>query len=184
MGTNDNPPARPARGSASAASGPDGVPPRRWGRALLWMGLFAVLVVLALAVSFRADDRSRVLGRPPADQVAFCAAAAGFDAVSEIEVSEAGVGQMRSLRATALDVAALSPEPVAADLEAVADALDRVAVAIESVPDDDPEAIVVMAEALDRELGSVTEEADEAGVYIDRWCEPFVSDPGSPSTTA
>jgi hypothetical protein len=98
-------------------------------------------------------------------------------------LSAGGAGRLRELRAIAIELAAMSPPPVADDLEAVADALERVAVTVESVPDDDPQGIVVITDALDRELGAVAEEGDDAAAYIDRWCEPSAADAEAPTTS-
>jgi len=162
VGTNDT----------SEMAGATGQPPRRWGRALLWLGLLLALVAVAVVVSFAAEDDDDPLAQPPIDEPTFCSTAERFDSVPELDFSSTGLDELRELRTVALQLAALSPEPIAEDLAAVGDALQRVVDTIQDIPPDDPAGVSLIAQSLDRELGSVSEEANEAAAYRERWCGP------------
>ena len=75
----------------------------------------------------------------------------------------------------ATQLGSLSPATIDDDFAAVADALDNVAGAINAIPGDDPADLAVVTQKLDDELGAVSEQADQAAAYIERWCGPLES---------
>lgn len=165
MGTNEQTTSR------TEAAEPDR-PRRRWGRALLWVGAIAVLVVGAFLISYAAEDDTDVLAEPPADTDVFCQTAIRFQSFDEINL-EGGSQQLKDLRVVAVQLGTLSPTAIQEDFAAVGDALQNVATAVDAIPADDPAGLAVVTQKLDEELGLVSEQADEAASYIERWCGPL-----------
>jgi hypothetical protein len=138
----------------------------------MWLGLLVALVVVALVVSFTADDQGDALDEEPFDRATFCLTAARFGSVSELDFTTTGLDQLRGLRTVALQLATLSPKPVAEDLDAVGQAIQRVVDTVQAIPPEDPAGAALVAESLDRELATVTQQAEDAATYIERWCGP------------
>lgn len=172
MGTNERRTASRTDRNTKTTADPEELPPRRWGRALAWLALIGTLVVVAVTVSFAADDRASDVDEPPFDQATFCLTAARFGSVSELDFSTTGVDELRNLRTVTLQLATLSPRSVADDLKAVGEALQRAADTVQAIPPNDPAGLAVITGTLDTELGAVSEQAARAAAYIERWCGP------------
>lgn len=175
--------------SANAEAEP--LPPRRWGRGLLWLGLIAVLVGVAIVVSIVVADPSQDdTDTAPLVADQFCTEAASFRAFDALHLEEDGAAQLRDLSLSARRLASLAPAAIAKDLDDVAEAFERVAQAVDQVPADESDRLAIVTQRLDEELAGVNDQADEAGAYIDRWCgpvattEPPVTDATAPVTTA
>jgi hypothetical protein len=139
---------------------------------LLWVGAIAVLVLGAFLISYAAEDRKDVQAEPPVDTDVFCQTAARFQSFTEIDLETGGSDQLKGLRLVATQLGSLSPTAIQKDFAAVGGALQNVASAVDAIPADDPAAIGVVTQKLDDELSQISEQADEAAAYIERWCGP------------
>jgi hypothetical protein len=168
VGTNDR--------TASRNVAEPEVPRRRWGRALLWIGLIGLLVVGAIAASLVFDDNlspDELMGEPPVDTDVFCQTAARFSSFDHLDMASGGADQLAALAAVATQLGSLSPKTIDDDFSAVSDALNNVSGAVNAIPDDDPAGLAVVTQKLDDELGAVSQQADQAAAYIERWCGPL-----------
>lgn len=173
MGTND-------RKRETEDLTPVDPPSRRWGRALIWLAVIVALGAGALVVSYAAEDRRDAMAEPPFDTDVFCLTAARFGEFRELDLDGGGgAEQVRALQTVARQLGTLSPEPIAEDLNAVGEALQNVVGVVEAVPADEPDAIAIVTQTFDEQLGSVSEQADEAAAYIERWCGPPASSDGA-----
>ncbi len=73
----------------------------------------------------------------------------------------------------ATQLGTLSPNQIENDFGAVSDALRNVAAAVDAIPADDPNGLAVVTQKLDDELGAVSDQANQAADYIERWCGPL-----------
>jgi hypothetical protein len=170
VGTNDR--------TASRNVAEPEVPRRRWGRALLWIGLIGVLVVGAFAVSVAVDrkdqtDSEHIMAAAPVDTDIFCQTAARFSSFDQIDLASGGADQVAGLATVATQLESLSPATIDDDFAAVSDALNHVAGAVNAIPRDDPAGLGVVTQKLDEELGAVSDQANQAADYIGRWCGPL-----------
>jgi hypothetical protein len=172
VGTNDR------NGSRNVAE-PE-VPARRWGRALLWIGIIGVLVVGAIVASVAVEhknqtDSEHVMAEAPVDTDVFCQTAARFSSFDHIDMASGGADQLAGLAVVATQLETLSPATIDHDFAAVSDALNNVADAVSAIPGDDPAGLAIVTQKLDDELGAVSEHANQAADYIERWCGPLDS---------
>jgi hypothetical protein len=132
------------------------------------------LVVGAIVLSFTADERRDAVDEPPFDTEVFCSTAVRFSEFRRLDL-DAGSGsqELQSLQLVAGQLATISPEPVAEDLQDVGQALQNVDGVVRALPPDDPDAIGVVSQSLDQELAAVSEQAERVAAYIDRWCGPL-----------
>lgn len=164
---------RPSSGEPDAE-----LPPPRWARGFAWLAAILVLVAGAVAVSFAVDDDGDGAGgvesvadlEAPADVGTFCATAARLGSVSTVDVSDADVSELRTLSDVAVELASTSPLPIGEDFAAVGGALQNVVETVQSLAPDDPTAVAVITESLDRELAAVAAEAERAAAYVEQWC--------------
>jgi hypothetical protein len=157
-------------------------PPRRWGRALLWLAAIVALVGAAVLVSFIAEDDTDVMAEEPLEMAQFCALAGRLGEVAELSLDgPEGVEQLRQLELVLRQLASLSPDTIADDFRSVADALRATSQVIASLPPDAPDAAALVTQSLDSELGAVSGQSDEAASYVERWCGPLSTTSTVPS---
>lgn len=166
------------------------MPPRRWGRGLLWLGLIGVLVVAAIVVSIVVEDSdddqaTAEMNTEPLAAEQFCAEATSFRSFDHLDLENDGAAQLRDLSVSARRLGSLSPPGIGQDFADVAQAFESLAQTVDQVPADDPDRLAIVTQRLDEELAGVQEQADRAGAYVDKWCGPVATtEPPGPDTTA
>lgn len=140
---------------------------------MAWIGLIALLVVGAIAASFAFDSKPDPIAEEPVDTATFCLTASRFSSFDHLDIAAGGSEQLRGLAIVATQLGTLSPNQIEKDFGAVSDALRNVATAVDAVPADDPNGLAVVTQKLDDELGAVSDQANQAADYIERWCGPL-----------
>lgn len=138
-------------------------------RGLFWLALVVVLAVVALTVSFLAEDEDPDADAAPApgSPAAFCLAAQSVADVPapDVEVGETADG-FRAYNVSLARLAAEAPDVVASRIDVIVDSFDAVIEVIELPDGDGVDAVQAVTDALDAQAAAIAPEVEYLDAYV------------------